>query len=180
MASAPPDLAAPAAKEPETFQILPIAGFNFIVSFATADFEPMSNLPQEITGGFSEISGLEATMEPKSIKSGGRNYGAVQRAGPVSFGTVVMKRGMIEARHLWAWWSLFAGADHNDNGNWQSSSRTDVSIALLRDGAPLISWTLEKAMPVKFRIGDLNAKSGEVAIEELHLVHEGLHMEMVI
>ena len=31
-------------------------------------------------------------------------------------------------------------------------------------------------MPVKFRIGDLSARGNEIAIEELHLVHEGLHM----
>ena len=37
-------------------------------------------------------------------------------------------------------------------------------------------WMLKNAMPVKFRVGDLNAKGSDVAIEELHLVHEGLHV----
>ena len=32
-------------------------------------------------------------------------------------------------------------------------------------------------MPVKFRAGDLNAKGNDIAIEELHLVHEGLKLE---
>ena len=32
-------------------------------------------------GAFSECNGLEATMEPKVIKEGGRNYGPVQRGG---------------------------------------------------------------------------------------------------
>jgi hypothetical protein len=32
-------------------------------------------------------------------------------------------------------------------------------------------------MPVKFRAGDLSARATDVAIEELHLVHEGLRME---
>ena len=31
-------------------------------------------------------------------------------------------------------------------------------------------------MPVKFRVGDLSGRGSEIAIEELHLVHEGLHM----
>ena len=175
MASAPP---AAAAKKPEPpkQQPLPIGNFNFAVGFSTTNFSPIAGLSPEITGGFAEISGLEATMEAKVIKSGGRNYGAYQRAGPVSFGTVVMKRGMIEARHVWAWWALFAGADGHDNGNWQASSRSDITIAMLRDGKAAVTWILRRAMPVKFRIGDLNAKSGEVAIEELHLVHEGLDM----
>jgi hypothetical protein len=34
-------------------------------------------------------------------------------------------------------------------------------------------------MPVKFRAGDLNARGTDVAIEELHLAHEGLHMAEV-
>ena len=32
-------------------------------------------------GAFAEVSGLEAAMEPKTIKEGGANYGAHQRAG---------------------------------------------------------------------------------------------------
>lgn len=159
--------------------LIPLPGFNFHVSFSTAGFEPVKGLPDEVTGAFSEISGLEAMMEAKTIKQGGRNYGSAHRAGPVSFGTVVLKRGVIEARHLWAWWSLFTGADRQDNGNWQATSRCDVTVALIRERQPVIAWTLARAMPVKFRAGDLNARTAEVAIEELHLVHEGLNMEAV-
>jgi hypothetical protein len=35
-------------------------------------------------------------------------------------------------------------------------------------------------MPVKFRVGDLSAKGSDVAVEELHLVHEGLEMNGVV
>ena len=38
-------------------------------------------------------------------------------------------------------------------------------------------WRLRNAMPVKFRAGDLNAKGTDIAVEELHLVHEGLRLE---
>jgi phage tail-like protein len=160
-------------------RMTPLPGFAFHVAFATKDFDPIKGMPESITGGFSDVSGLEATMEAKAIKVGGRNYGAVQRAGPVTFGTVVLKRGIVEARHLWAWWALFAGADRQDNGGWAASSRCDVTIALIRDRKPVLGWTLERAMPIKFRAGDLNARGTEVAVEELHLVHEGLHMRGV-
>jgi len=43
-------------------------------------------------------------------------------------------------------------------------------------GNPVLTWHLNRAMPVKFKAADLNAKSTEVGIEELHLVHEGLSM----
>jgi len=42
------------------------------------------------------------------------------------------------------------------------------------DGSALMAWQLDRALPVKFRFADLNAKSTEIGIEELHLVHEGL------
>lgn len=170
----------------------PLPAFAFHVHFArratageeqdgaSGNFPPVDGIDAAVAGGFSEISGLEATMEPKVIKAGGRNYGAIQRAGPVSFATVVMKRGIIiESRHLWHWWSLFAGADGAINGGWAASSRCDVFIALIRDRKPVAGWKLENAIPVKFRAADLNARGTEVAVEELHLVHEGLHMKGV-
>ena len=166
----------------------PFPGFAFHVHFAQhvdtppgpgaaagGAFEAFKSMPLEIVGGFQEISGLEASMEPKAIKVGGRNYGAIQRAGPVTFATVTLKRGIIASRHLWNWWSWFAGADRKANGGWSPAGRCDVSIALIRDRAAVVGWQLEKAMPVKFRVADLNARGTDVAIEELHLVHEGLH-----
>ena len=120
-------------------------------------------------------------MEPKVIKEGGRNYGAVQRPGAVTFATVILKRGIIiSPRHLWTWWAFFAGADGATNGGWLPAGRCDVSIALIQNNRdPVVGWRLDNAMPVKYRVGDLNARGTEIAIEELHLAHEGLHMKGV-
>ena len=152
----------------------PLSVFEFHVSFDLAAF---TQIEEPMLGGFTDVSGLEASMEPKSITEGGRNYGTVQRAGPVTFATVVLKRGVIESRHLWKWWSLFAGGDGQVNGGWAEANRGDVIIAMMRAREPKVGWRLKNAMPVKFRAGDLNARGAEVAVEELHLVHEGLWME---
>lgn len=150
----------------------PLSGFRFQVDFK----EQM--LTNETEGGevvlcsaaFSECSGLEATMEPRTIKEGGRNWGAVQRVGAVNFGTVVLKRGLTRTADLWAWFSLV--------GQGASAQRLNVSITMFdQDGRGIFSWTLKGAMPVKFRAPDLNARNHDVAIEELHLVHEGLARE---
>jgi phage tail-like protein len=116
---------------------------------------------------FAECTGLEATMEPKTIKEGGRNYGAAQRAGGVSFATVVLKRGVSTDRGLW---SIF---HQTTIGHF--APRLQVTITLL-DGNmdDVMAWQLDHAMPVKFKFADLNGKGAEVGIEELHLVHEGL------
>jgi tail tube protein gp19 len=38
----------------------------------------------------------------------------------------------------------------------------------------LVEWKLLRAMPVKMKLADLSASSQELAVEELHLVHEGI------
>jgi phage tail-like protein len=147
----------------------PLRGFRFQVDFK----EQM--LTNETEGGevvlcrgaFSECSGLEATMEPKTIREGGRNWGAAQRMGGITFGTVVLKRGLTSTDDLWTWFNLI--------GQGAYAQRLNVTITMFdQAGNGVTSWTLRKAMPVRFKAPDLNAANNEVAIEELHLVHEGM------
>lgn len=153
---------------------MPLPGFNFHVAIEVKALGGAGLCH----GSFSDVTGLEASMEPKVIRAGGRNYGAFQRAGSVSFSTVVLKRGMTAGRDLWRWWSLFAGAPDTGAGDRSPAARATVYISHL-DGErqPLVVWKLENAMPVRFKAGDLSSKSGEIAIEELHLAHEGLAVE---
>ncbi len=44
-------------------------------------------------------------------------------------------------------------------------------------GEPVLTWVLERALPVKFKAADLNARGSEIGIEELHLAHEGLRLD---
>jgi phage tail-like protein len=120
------------------------------------------------SGAFSECTGLEATMEPLAIREGGRNYGDAQRVGHVSFATVVLKRGMTSTTDLWTWFKLVtAGAGY--------SYRLTATITLFDNaGNGVLAWDLQRALPIKFKAADLNAKGAEVGVEELHLAHEGL------
>jgi phage tail-like protein len=147
----------------------PLRGFRFQVDFKEQMLtnETEGGEVSLCSGAFSECSGLEATMEPKAIKEGGRNWGAAQRMGNISFGTVVLKRGLTSTNDLWAWFSLV--------GEGAYAQRLNVTITQFdQSGKGVFSWTLLKAMPIKFKAPDLNATNNEVAIEELHLVHEGL------
>jgi len=147
----------------------PLRGFRFQVDFKEQMLTNETEGGEVVlcSGAFSECSGLEVTMEPKSIREGGRNWGTLQRMGAVSFGTVVLKRGMTSTADLWAWFSLV--------GEGAYAQRLNVTITQFdQSGRGVLSWTLLKAMPIKFKAPDLNASKNEVAIEELHLVHEGL------
>jgi phage tail-like protein len=156
-------------------QLAPFHVFRFQVSFTRANLpgaqaQPTSDVPL-CSGAFAECTGLEATMEPKVIKAGGANYGPAQRVGPVTFATVVLKRGMTTTRDLWNWFQTVAGGGY--------SYRLDARITMQSpSGQAVLTWVLDRALPVKFKAADLNAKGGEIGIEELHLAHEGLRLEM--
>lgn len=147
----------------------PLHVFRFQVEFKEAKLNANEGADLSLCGGrFSECTGLEATMEPKVIKEGGRNYGAAQRVGPVTFGTVILKRGITENRNLWQWYEMgtLKGA---------YTYRLTVTVTMFDHvGKAILSWRLINALPTKFKAADLNAKGTEVGIEELHLAHEGL------
>lgn len=106
-------------------------------------------------------------MEPKVIKEGGNNYGAAQRAGPVTFATVILKRGMTSTRDLWQWFYLLNGGKY--------AYRLTATITMYDSaGDGVFGWQLDRALPIKFKAADFNARATEVGVEELHLAHEGL------
>ena len=158
-----------ATKEKEKRVVDPYFAFAFVIEFSeTPLVAPSGKAVPLCSGAFSMCSGLEATMEPKVIKQGGQNYGANQRVGPVTFATVVLKRGMTRARDLWKWFDFVTNA-----GGY--SHRLTVTIKMKDPaGNVVVTWKLQNALPIKFKAADLDARASDVAIEELHLAHEGL------
>jgi len=152
-----------------TSSLSPLHVFRFHVDFFTDSLSPGTKPArfQVCSGAFAECTGLEATMEPKTIREGGRNYGPAQRAGGTTFATVILKRGISLNRNLYQIFNTMT------TGNY--APRMQVTINLFDiDGSATMAWTLVRAMPVKYKFADLNSKNGEIGIEELHLVHEGL------
>lgn len=156
-------------KKPNDNALFPLHLFRFQVEFHEQMLGPAGK-GREVplcSGAFAECSGLEATMEPKVIKEGGRNWGAAQRAGQVTFSTVILKRGMTTTRDLWKWFDLV--------GNGAFAQRMTVKVTVFDNaGSGMWAWVLRQALPIKFKAADLNAKASEVAVEELHIAHEGL------
>lgn len=141
--------------------------FRFHVTLFDSD-----NASREICqGAFSEVSGLEASMTPKTHKEGGRNWGEVQLSGPTTFPPVILKRGITNIDHLWSW---FEATTHSANYGLRYSGMIEV---FRPSGEPAFRWSLINVLPSKFKGPDLSATANQVAIEELHLVHEGLMLE---
>lgn len=127
-------------------------------------------------GGFQEVSGLDVEMEVKDYQEGGRNDAVVRRLGRAKFQPLVCKRGMFgpaggDAQpELWQWFQDVVGGV-------RPVDRYDGSVVVQdQQGRPMATWEFFRAVPAKLVGPQLNAKTGEVAIEELHLAHEGLRL----
>lgn len=145
--------------------------FRFDVTLINPDGEGGAVLAR---GAFSEVTGLEASMTVKALKEGGRNWGEVQLAGPVTFQPLVLKRGVTEIGDLWA---VIEAVGYGAATALRLEGRIDVYAQDRREGdRPALTFRVSRAMPVKYKGPDLSSTASQVAIEELHLAHEGLRL----
>lgn len=168
----------------------PFHAFRFHVAFREHSLDSSrssSTTTPLCSGSFSECSGLEATMTPKVINEGGRNYGQAQRAGRVTFGTLVLRRGLTANDDLWRWFELVnrLGASAYRLAATLSvygpevaaqSSRPERALTAENGQHVVWQWELRHCLPIKFKAPDLSSTSSQIAIEELHLAHEGLYL----
>jgi phage tail-like protein len=130
-------------------------------------------------GGFAECSGLELEADVKEYLEGGFNNGVVRRVGRVKLQPLVLKRGMLVPE----------GGQYADTTFWDWLTATvSGNLPVLRcEGHIRVSdpsgkrkvahWSFTRGLPLKVSGPALNAKTGEIAIEELHIAHEGLRLE---
>lgn len=144
----------------------PYTAFRFEVELTLNKPVPGINGPV-CRGAFSECDGLEMTMEPKAVREGGNNQVQAHLMGPISYGQLTLKRGMTDTHDLWYW---FAAAGQTGRTSTATGKVTIADAA----GKPSIVFILNKCLPVKLRGPSLNAKDGQIAIEEMQLVYESL------
>lgn len=160
----------------DSLEFLP---FRFVVTLFNAEMTSHGHEDVLCKGAFSEVSGFEASMTPKTIKEGGRNWGEVQLAGPTSFSALVLKRGVTRARDLHAWFDM---TTRRGGYGLRLDGRIDVydrGVGPDANGRPVMSWGIERAMATKLKGPDLSSTASQIAIEELHLVHEGMILKSV-
>jgi|SRR5579864_504312 len=121
--------------------------------------------------GFSECSGLDATIEITDYREGGVNGYVHKFAGRTSYTNLTLKHGVIYLYDdLWTW--------HHD---WVqgAGNRKDGLIVLLDESRkPAKVWKFKRAIPTKWVGPSMNAAQSNVAIESLEIAHEGLELEV--
>lgn len=127
-------------------------------------------------GAFQECSGLEIEMDVQEYLEGGRNDGVIQRPGRAKYAPLVLKRGLFYSddgvlnRDLWDW---LQGVVEGR----RPIARYDGIVQVMSTGDEVVAtWVFERGLPSKIRGPELDARSGEVAIEELTIAHEGLRL----
>ena len=142
----------------------PFTAFNFNVNLTLSDDS------LKITGAFSECSGLEITMTPKTIREGGNNRAQIHLVGPISYGQLSLKRGMADDS-LWKWFDIAMQPG-------KARTRASGQIELLAEERSTIraKFVITGCLPIKLRAPAMNAASGQIAVEELQIAYETLKL----
>jgi phage tail-like protein len=123
--------------------------------------------PVLCSGEFSECDGLELNQEVKTIREGGNNGVQVRLAGPTTYGTLTLKRGMTaESFQLWDWFV---------KSRQDPAMRGTAHVVMQAPNRSVwATYELLGCLPLKLKAPPLNAKDGMVAVEELQIAYQSL------
>lgn len=119
--------------------------------------------------GFSECSGLTTDTDPVDYREGADIALNVRKlSGLRKYTNVVLKRGYTKDKGLWEW--------RKEVINGQMKRRQADIILLDEARNEVLRWRIREAWISKWDSGPFNAKTNDVAIETIEMVHEGLEM----
>lgn len=151
-----------------TFRENPYGAFNFLVSIGGDQGDGSLG---NVVGGFSDVSGLGMEVNYSEYRNGNERFNTVRKV-PNTYkqDDVTLKRGLVGSLDLYQW--LRGVADG-------TADPRQVTITLLNEARePVLRWVLRRAQPKKLTVTALTAKgAGEVAMEELVFVHEGIEYQ---
>ena len=109
--------------------------------------------------------------EVKTIREGGDNKRQIRLNGPVSYGQLTLRRGMTGNFSLWKWFQ-----DSIDDPRLRAGAEV---VLLAPDGvSERARFQLSRCVPVKVKAPQLNAKDGQIAVEELQVAYETLQLAL--
>ncbi len=143
----------------------PYTQFNFLVDLGDGNTEGAQ-------AGFQEVSGLGMEVAVTEYRNGNaRENSVIKLTGLNRASDVTLRRGVIGSLSLYAW------LDQIRNGD-QKALRTVTVRLMTEDHTDVVqTWKLLRARIIKHTSGPFNAKSSDVAMEEIVLACERLEME---
>ena len=151
-----------------TFRENPYGAFNFLVSLGGTQGDGSEG---SIIGGFSDVSGIGVEVSYSEYRNGNEKFNTVRKVPNTHKNDdVTLKRGLVGSNDLFAWIKTVRDGTADPRA---------VTISLMDEARqPVASWILRNAQPKKWTGPTLAAKGGgEVAMEELSFVHEGIEYQ---
>jgi phage tail-like protein len=151
-----------------TFRDTPYGAFNYIVTIGGSQGDGSVGT---VVGGFSDVSGLGLDVSYSEYRNGNEKFNTVRKIPNThKLDDVTLKRGIVGSDDLFAW---LKGVRDG------TADPRQVTITLLDEARnPVTTWALRNAQPKKWSGPTLAAKGGgEVAMEEIHFVHEGIEFK---
>lgn len=120
---------------------------------------------------FAEVSGLTMEVQTIEYRHGlQKDPVPMQMPGLKKFNNITLKRGVVKGDNAFFEWISTVALNTVE---WR-----DVTISMLDEShAPVVSWKVARAFPVKVEGPGLKASGNEVAIESIELAHEGFTVE---
>jgi phage tail-like protein len=147
----------------------PLPAFNFTVALidASSTFSTVTSTASGLLlGGFSECSGLEASLDITEYAEGGVNDRIHRFASRTQYSNIVLRRGVGLGEDLWLWYREFQAGE--------GTRRTGMIVMQNELRVPIKTWVFEGGIPVRFQGPALNAQTSEISIEALEIAHEKL------
>jgi phage tail-like protein len=150
----------------------PALSYQFAVEMSADVFGfGFGNFPIPIKGYFGAVSGLDVeweTAEYKSTSVLGFPHSNFVPLRPV-YNPITLRRGITSNENFWLWHQLLAFG-------MKPILRSHITITMFdRAYVPLSQWEIERAWPSKISGPQPVADSNDISIEEMTLVHGGIH-----
>jgi len=136
----------------------PYQQFNFVVE--------IDGVPR---AGFMECSGMTTDTDAIDYREGTDITLNVRKlAGLRKYTNIVLKRGYTSDEDLWNWRKKII--------NGQMDRRSADVVLLDEARNEVLRWRIREVWISKWDSGPFNAKTNDVAIETIELIHEGLEL----
>ncbi|MGY2896272.1 MULTISPECIES: phage tail protein [Deinococcus] len=122
-----------------------------------------------VQGAFRECTGLGSesqVVEYRATDERGKPV-LIREPGTMKFTDITLKRGITDSMDMWAW------RKQVEDGDIDGARRSGTITLYNQRGEAIARWTFERAWPQKLNGPTYDAKTNEVAIEELTITHEG-------
>ncbi|AMO46501.1 phage tail protein [Kosakonia sp. ML.JS2a] len=143
---------------------LPAVSHRFLVNFL------FNYIPSPLDIAFQRVSGLGRELSVTQHREGGENAQNIWLAEKVEHGSLVLERGVMRLSPLTLQFDRVLRRE--------STLMANVVIMLLDHNMllPVTVWTISNALPVSWRMGDLDAASNTVLINTLELRYQDMRV----